>query len=179
MTEQLPYTVVRAFPRFDVRRYPARVLVQARADSASVRAGLASARTLRRYLHGGNAAGAVFDLTAPLLLEPDPGGLLDPKVATSQLVSIALATDADPADLPAPLEESVRLCAVPAHEAAALRFTGRFSTARLRAGGRDLLTEVRSCRLEPLGGVYYARVDPWWKPGPLGHTEALVRVTSA
>lgn len=189
MTEQLPYTVVRAFPRFDVRRYPARVLVQTRADSSSVRAGLARARLLRRYLGGENAAGAVIDVTAPLLVEPvgnpdsgglpDSTGLLDPMETTGQLVSLVVTTGTDPSVLPVPLEESVSLRAVPAHEAAVLRFAGGFSAARLRAGGTDLLTEVRSCRLEPLGGVYYARVDPWWKPGLLGHTEALVRVTSA
>lgn len=39
-----------------------------------------------------------------------------------------------------------------------------------------LLAAVRRAGLEPVGGVYFARFDPPWKPGFLKHNEALVAV---
>ena len=169
MTDQLPYTVVRAFPCFDVRRYPALVLVQVRIASVAPRAGLVGAGALHRYLGGDNATGAVFDVPAPLLYEVGESG---------PLVSLVLPTDTDPVVVPAPLDERVLIRARPAHEVAALGFTGRFSTPRLLAHGRELLAEVRSCRLEPVGSVSYARFDQGHRPGFLCHNEALVRVIS-
>jgi hypothetical protein len=171
MSEPLPYTVVRAFPCFDVRRYPARILVQVRVDSPVHRVGLAAARPVRRYLGGHNVSGTVVAAGAGLLYEPVG--------ESTSLLSIVLPTADDPAGVPAPRDDAVCIRTVPAHEAAVLRFAGRFSGPRLRAHGRELLAEVWRSRLEPLGGVYYARSEPVWTSGVFGHHEALVRVTSA
>ena len=181
MTEQLPYEVVRAFPRFDVRRYPACVLVQVRVGTDAARAAAVGFRQLHRYLSGVNETGTTFtgttldgtafDGTASLLQEP--AGEYE------QLVSVILPADTDPATVPPPLDESLRIRAVPVHEAAALRFGGGWSGKRLGKQGRVLLDQVSAVRLEPTGSVYFARLDPSWKPGFLTRNEALVRVTSA
>ncbi|MGY4857054.1 SOUL family heme-binding protein [Cryobacterium sp. AP23] len=171
MTEQLPYTVVRAFPRFDVRRYPACVLVQVRVDAGVARAAAVGARELHRFLSGGNQAEAAFRVTAPLLQEPTG--------ESQHLVSVALPPGTDPAAVPLPLDDSVRIRSVAAHEAAALRFGGGWTGKRLSEHSRELLAHVTAVRLEPSGGVYFARLDPPWKPGFLARHEALVRVISA
>jgi len=171
MTEQLPYEVVRAFPRFDVRRYPACVLVQVRVGTDAARAAAVGFRQLHRYLSGGNETGTTFDETLALLQEPAG--------EYQQLVSVILPADTDPATVPLPLDESLRIRAVPVHEAAALRFGGGWSGKRLGKQGRVLLDQVSAVRLEPTGSVYFARLDPSWKPGFLTRNEALVRVTSA
>ena len=171
MTEQLPYTVVRAFPSFDVRWYPACVLVQVRVETDIARAVAVGARPLFRYLSGENQAGTAFGVRAPLLQEPAG--------ECEQVVSIVLPTDSDPTAVPLPLDDAVRILAVPAHEAAALRFGGRWTGRRLRERGSELLAHVTSARLEPTGAVYFARLDSLWKPGLLARNEALVRVTSA
>ncbi|MCU1444857.1 heme-binding protein [Cryobacterium sp.] len=171
MTEQLPYTVVRAFPCFDVRHYPACVLVQVRVDTGVGRAAAAGARPLYRYLSGGNQAGTSFPVVGPLLQEPAG--------ERGHVVSVPLPPDNDPGTVPLPLDGAVRLRPVPAHEAAVLRFSGGWTGKRLLEHGRDLLEHVRASRLEPIGAVYFARLQPTWKPGLLARSEALVRVTSA
>jgi hypothetical protein len=171
MTEQPPYTVVRAFPRFDVRRYPACVLVQVRVNAGVARAAAIGARELQRYLSGGNQAEAAFALTAPLLQESAG--------ESQQLVSVALPPGTDPAAVPLPLDESVHIRSIAAHEVAALRFGGGWTGKRLSEHGRQLLAHVNAVRLEPSGTVYFARLDPPWKPGFLARHEALVRVMSA
>ena len=171
MNEHLPYTVVRAFPRFDVRRYPDCVLVQVHVDTGFTRAAAVGIRSLHRYLAGGDRSTTMVGLTPPVLQEPTG--------ESGQLVSLVLPVGTDPAVLPRPLDNAVHIRAVPAHEAAALRFGGGWSAERFLGRGRELLAEVRAFRLEPLGGVYFARLDPPWKPGVLSRNEALVRVTSA
>lgn len=170
MTEQLPYTVVRAFPRLDVRLYPACVLVQIRVESGLVRTRGPGTRGLYRYLSGRNTAGRNFGVTAPLFLEPVGEHV--------RLVSLALPGGTDPDTVPLPLDDAVSIRAVPAHEAAALRMGGGWTAQGLLDRGRVLLAEVHACRLEPVGEVYFARFDPPWKSAGLTRNEALVRVTS-
>ena len=171
MTEQLPYEVVRAFPRFDVRRYPACVLVQVRVGTDAARAAAVGFRQLHRYLSGGNETGTTFDETIALLQEP--AGEYE------QVVSVILPHGTDPEGVPLPLDDSMRIRALPVYEAAALRFGGGWTGKRLGKQGRTLLDHVSAVRLEPTGAVYFARLDASWKPGFLTRTEALVRVTSA
>lgn len=171
MTEQLPYTVVRAFPRLDVRHYPACLLVQVRVHTGVARAAATGARPLYRYLSGANQAGTRFDVVGPLLQEPAG--------ERAHVVSVLLPAPSDPAAVPLPLDDTVRLRTVPAHEAAVLRFGGAWTAKRLLERGRDLLVQVAASRLEPIGDVYFARPQPAWQPGFHVRAEALVRVTSA
>lgn len=170
MTQRQSYTVVRAFPGFDVRRYPDAVLARIRVDGNFARAARHAAGPLRRYLGGHNQTAATITTAGPVLQQRAG--------ESSHLISVILAV-ADPDDVPAPSDDSVLLSTLPAHEAAALSFTGGWTTARFTARGRELLAGVQSHGLEPLDAVYFGRFDPFWTPGLLKHNEALVRVTSA
>jgi len=170
MSEQLPYTVVRAFPHFDVRHYAGLILVQVRV-AGSPRERVLGRRSLSRYVSGSNQTGASFALTAPVLHEPVG--------ASEEVVSFVLPVGIDPASVPEPSEPSVRIRTVPEHEAAVLRFGGALTSQRAQERSAALLGHVRDFRLVPLGAVYFARFDLSWKPGFLARHEALVRVTSA
>lgn len=162
MTEQQRHTVVRAFPAFDVRRYPDSVCVQVQIDDDFAHAVHRGARLLRRYLAP----------ATPVLLERTG--------ESSYLVSVTLPdpeTAATAADDAVPV--AVRVREVPGHEAAVLRFTGGLSITRFTERGRDLLLNLRSGGLEPVGVVYFARYDLARRPGFLARNEALVWVTSA
>ena len=172
MTEQQRHTVVRAFPGFDVRRYPDRVLVQVHMDGDLAHAARHGARLLQRYLAGYTRSAGTSEPAAPVLLERTG--------ESGYLVGVALPNSEMP---PAPADDAmrvgVRLREVPGHEAAVLRFTGGLSIKSFTGRGRDLLLKLRAGGLEPVGAVYYARYDPSWKPGFLAQNEALVWVTSA
>lgn len=170
MTQWQSYTVVRAFPGFDVRRYPAAMLAQVRVDGTFARAARRAAGPLHRYLDGHNLAEVAVDAATAVLQERDG--------ASTHVVSVILGIT-DTGAVPAPSDASVQLSMRPAHEAAALRFTGGWSTTRFTARGRELLANVHSSGLEPLGAVYFARFNPFFTPGVLKRNEALVRVTSA
>ncbi|MEC5182866.1 hypothetical protein RCH12_000296 [Cryobacterium sp. MP_3.1] len=171
MTEQQQYTVVRAFPGFDVRRYPDCVLVQVQVDGDFTRAASRGFRPLQDYLDGNNQSATTIPMTPPVLHERAG--------ESAHLISFVLPGESDPDRAPLPLDERLRIIVLPAHEAAVLRFGGGWSTKRFTDHGRFLLGSLESADLLPDGPVYYARFDPPFRPGLRGRNEALVRVTSA
>lgn len=166
MTEHQPYTVVRRFDDFEVRRYEAHVLAQVdvRGDlDAGAGAGFGP---LFQYISGNNAQRQSIAMTAPVLQQPREVGV--------QTVSFVLPADLRESSVPAPRDPRVRTTAVAARTVAARRFGGSARTTRFTDQGRRLVAAVRAARLEPVGLVRYARFDPPWKPGFLRHNEALI-----
>jgi len=172
MTAEQPYTVVRAFPRFDVRRYPDCILVQAQITGDFAKAAGRGVRPLLDYLDGNNLTGLSIQVPAPVVLQ-------EPVGESSQLISIMLPGEWGPDRVPEPVDTTLRVLVVPAHEAAVLRFGGGWSTRRFTDRGRELLGSLPAADLLPDGPVYYARNGRHSRHGFLGRHEALVRVTSA
>jgi hypothetical protein len=171
MTEQQPYTVMRTLDQFEVRSYPAHMLVQ-----VNVRGGLdagagAGFGPLFQYISGANQSQQSFAMTAPVLQQRTG--------EQEQTVSFVLPAGMSAASAPAPSDPRVRTRAVAARVVAARRFGGSARAVRFADQGKQLITAVQAAGLEPIGEAYYARFDPPWMPGFLRHNEALVEVTAA
>jgi hypothetical protein len=171
MTEEQPYTVVRAHDGFEVRSYPSHVLVQVDVGDAFDAGASAGFGPLFQYISGANAARQSIAMTAPVLQQRTGEG--------RQTVSFVMPADMDAANAPAPRDPRVRTTAVGPRIVAARRFSGSSRGAHFREQGEKLLGAVRAAGLEPVGEVYYGRFDPPWKPGFLRHNEALVAITSS
>lgn len=142
MTEQQPYTLVRTYPHFELRRYPAHVVAEMQVRAAFGRADNAAFRHLFNYISGSNTAGQKLIMTAPVIqgsgspqklamtapvLEsgPQPGS-----DAPAEFV-VALVLPAGPtADTaPVPPDPELKIREVPGSLAAARRFSGSGSEA--------------------------------------------------
>jgi len=168
MTEQQPYNVVRTFEDFELRRYPDYALVQVDVAGDFGRAANAGFGPLFRYISGSNEAAARIPMTAPVLQET--------RSESSHTVSFVLPSGTDAGAVPLPAEARVSVRNVAAHLAAARKFSGAWSEARFAENGQALLKSVRREGLTPVGGLYYARYDPPWKPGFFKRNEALTVV---
>ena len=171
MTEQQPYDVVRTFEDFELRRYPAYVLVQVDVAGDFGRAANAGFGPLFRYISGSNEAAARIPMTAPVLQETQS--------ESSHTVSFVLPSGMDVASVPVPADAQVSVRNVATHLAAARKFSGAWSEARFAENGTTLLESVRREGLTPAGGLYFARYDPPWKPGFLKRNEALIVIADA
>jgi hypothetical protein len=175
MTEQQPYSVEQRFADFEVRRYPAYVLVQVEVAGDFVRAGNVAFGPLVSYISGNNTSGTRLAMTAPVLQEPataaTPG-------AQTHTVSFVLPAGVDPASIPVPTNSRVTTRAVPGHLAAARRFGGRWDEDRFEQFGAELLGAVQREGLVPAGTLYYARYDPPWKPWFARRNEALIALAA-
>lgn len=166
MTEQLPYTLLRDFGKFEVRRYPEHVLVQVtdQGDFGSV--GYRAFGPLFQFISGNNSASQSIAMTAPVLQEE--------VAANTHVVSFVMPKDMSADAIPAPKDARVATKPVAGFDAAVLSFSGSWNINRLHAKGAELQRAVAQAGLETKGNVLYARFNPPWMPPFLKRNEAMV-----
>jgi hypothetical protein len=154
-TPQQPYTVLATMGEFEVRHYP-------EALSASVvRSGGAyrdvannSFRSLAGYIFGGNAQGRQIAMTAPVHMEMG---------ADSSRMRFIMPEGLTMDSLPTPNDPGVKLERVPAETVAVLRFGGFAKDEAIAEHARELLAQLRTAGVEPMGPVRFLGYDPPWQ----------------
>ncbi len=169
MTEHQRYDVVQVHPDFEIRRYAEHVVAETRVTGSFEGVGNTSFMRLVRYIGGRNTAAEKLAMTAPVIQAEE-------ETAGSYVVSFVLPSDVDLQRAPEPTHPDVRLRSVPAHTAAALRFSGRWSRGRYEEHARRLLDALRKAGIEATGAPRFARFDPPWTPWFMRHNEVVVPV---
>jgi hypothetical protein len=168
MTEKLPYALISSGPGFEIRHYPAYVLVTVNERGDFESAGSRGFRPLFNYIAGVNANQQKIAMTAPVLQEP-----LSP---AEHAVSFVMPKDFSLESLPAPSAAGVTIVPVEEHYAAAIKFSGSWNSQRFASKGEELLTAVKQAGLATIGSLYWARFDPPFKPGFMKHNEVLIKI---
>jgi hypothetical protein len=168
MTQEQPYTVIRDYDTFELRHYPDYVLVQVRVQGDFMRAGSVAFGPLISYISGNNARGQKIAMTAPVLQETSAD--------ENHTVSFVLPEGMSIDSVPVPSNSRVTRKAVPAHNAAVMKFGGGWNSSRFQANATELLRDVSAKGLTAAGEPYFARFDPPWKPWFLKRNEVLVAV---
>lgn len=166
MTEQLPYTVVRDFGDFEVRRYPEHVLVQVTDQGDFTSVGYRAFGPLFQFISGNNSASQSIAMTAPVLQEE--------VAANTHVVSFVMPKELSPAAIPAPKDARVETRLVSGFDAAVMSFSGSWNVDRLHAKGVELERAAKKAGLETTGNVLYARFNPPWMPWFLKRNEVMV-----
>lgn len=168
MTEKLPYDLISSGLGFEIRHYPAYVLVTVNERGDFESAGSRGFRPLFNYIAGVNANQQKIAMTAPVLQQP-----LTP---AEHEVSFVMPKGFTLESLPAPSAAGVSIVPVDEHFAAAIKFTGSWNNQRFANKGEELLSAVKAAGIETIGSLYWARFDPPFKPGFLKHNEVLVKI---
>lgn len=166
MTEELPYTVLRDFGDFEVRRYPEHVLVQVTGHGDITSVGYRAFQPLFQFISGNNSSSQSIAMTAPVLQEE--------VAANTHVVSFVMPADMAAESTPAPMDARVATKPVAGFDAAVLSFSGSWNENRLREKGRELQRAVANVGLETTGNVLFARFNPPWMPWFLKRNEALI-----
>ena len=154
------YVIEQSDGVFEVRAYAAQVVAETRVEGPLEEAGNRGFRPLFRYISGANrsktkipmtapvgqeqSAGEKIAMTAPVGLEPAPPApgtaAAAPRSDGEWVVTFMMPSTYTLETLPEPADDSVRLRAIAAHRAAAVRYSGMWSQrgydehlARLRA----------------------------------------------
>jgi hypothetical protein len=170
MTERQPSELIRDYGTFELRRYPAHVLVEVESTGDFISAGSRAFRPLVSYISGKNAADQNIAMTAPVA-QSTIG-------VDRYLVTFVLPAGTDPATVPAPRDASVRVRNVEPYEAAVLGFSGGWSEKRYADAVAKLRAAITAEGLEPNGELIFARFDPPWKPGFLKYSEVIQPVAA-
>jgi hypothetical protein len=185
VTEHQPYDVVRATPDYELRRYPAHVVAETEAAAGFEAAGNAAFRPLVSYISGSNVAQTSLAMTAPVVQQRSTIDVSHERTVTDAVtpgryvVAFVLPADVDPDHAPVPTDTRVRVRAVPEENAAAVRFSGRWTESGYRSRVEALLAALDRDGLETAGPPRFARFDPPWTPWFLRHNEVVVPLTSA
>lgn len=185
MTEQQPYELVRRYPHFELRRYPAYVVAEVRVNESFGRAGNVAFRHLFNYISGGNTARQKLAMTAPVIQEPGPPeklamtapvlqtGPSGAVAAGEYVVAFVLPAGMTAETAPVPTDPEVKVRAVPGSLAAAVRFSGSGSAAGFGRRNQGLQAALTLAGLTPVGPPRFARFDPPFKPWFLRRNEVV------
>ncbi len=191
MTEQQPFELVRRYPHFELRRYPAHVVAEVRVQASFDRAGNAAFRHLFNYISGSNTASQKIAMTAPVLQgsgsQPDgssqkiamtapvlqSGPLTGRDASADFVVAFVLPAGMTAETAPVPSNPDVKIRAVPGSLAAAVRFSGSGSEASFARHNDGLQAALTLAGLTPVGTPRFARFDPPFKPWFLRHNEVV------
>ncbi|WDF33510.1 heme-binding protein [Arthrobacter agilis] len=188
MTEQQPYTVIDAYPGFELRAYPAHVVAEVDVDTAFDDAGNAAFRTLAAYIFGANTSQRKLAMTAPVTQEAatEPGeesealAMTSPvtqqKAATGFTVAFVLPADVTLDTAPVPDDGRVRVLEKPAATTAVVSFSGRGGSETFARRLMELRTALGKAAFTPVGEPRYARFDPPITPGLFRHNEVQLDV---
>jgi len=181
VTEQQLYEVVRQYPGFELRHYPAHLVADVEVHGSFQDAGNAGFRPLFDYIRGRNQTGQSVAMTAPVLQHRDND--TNPTVTTETspgryVVSFVMPDGSTRQSLPDPGDERVTLRPVPEQLAAATRYTGRWTPATYQQHLDRLRHAVLDAGLEPANPASFARYDPPWTPWFRRRNEVLLPVRS-
>ena len=181
MTEQQRYEVVRQYPGFELRHYPAHPVADVEVEGTFQEAGNAGFRPLFDYIRGQNQTGQSVAMTAPVLQHRDEDTLPTVTTETSPgryVVSFVMPDGSTRPSLPDPGDEQVTLRPVPEKLLTATRYTGRWTPATFQQHLDKLRQAVRDGGLEPTNPASFARHDLPWTPWFQRRNEVLLTVRS-
>ncbi len=185
MTEEQNYTVVEARDRIERRHYPPCVVADVTIQGPADKAGNMAFRPLVKYISGANRGSRKLAMTAPVLQQPEGEKLamtapvLQESVGQdSWVVSFVLPGAGTLADYPEPTDPRVRLRELPGHDAAAIRYSGRWTVGNVEKHTSALLSAVADAGWVTAGAPRWARYDPPWKPAFARRNEVIVPLAS-
>ena len=161
--------MVRTFPGFEVRRYPAHVVAEVELSGQFESAGNAAFRPLVSYISGRNQSGAKIAMTAPVIQEATED-------LTRHRVSFVMPAGSTVADLPVPSAATVSVHEVPEQMAAVSRYSGRWTLRAYQDHVEQLEQAIEAAGLTATGRPRYARFDPPWKPPFLRRNEVVIPI---
>lgn len=171
MTQQQEYWVVETLGDVEIREYAPCVLADVVVEGRADQVGNAAFRPLFGYISGGNAAAASLAMTAPVVQEPAGERLAmtapviqEPAEQGSWRVSFVLPDSRPIEAYPDPTDPRVALRAVPGETAAALRWSGRWTSGNVTRRTGELRAALDASGWEVVGEPRWARFDPPWKP---------------
>ena len=186
MTEQQRYTVVESRDGVERRHYPQCVVADVSISGPADKAGNMAFRPLVGYISGANRGSSKLAMTAPVLQEPHDATAAGSSMAMTApvqpesaghdawVVSFVLPGGGGLADYPTPTDPRVTLREVPAHDAAAIRYSGRWTESNVESYTARLMSAVERAGWAVAGQPRWARYDPPWKPAFARRNEIIV-----
>ena len=183
MTEQQEYRVMKVRGVVELREYAPWVVADVVASGSAEQAGSAAFRPLFEYISGANRGAEPLAMTAPVIQQPTSERLAmtapviqEAAGAGEWTVSFVLPAGRSLSEYPTPTNSRVSLRAVPGETAAAIRWSGRWTSSNIARRTQDLRQVMAEAGWQESGEPRWARFDPPWKPPFARRNEIVIPV---
>lgn len=184
--ENPPYQVIEEDGGFELRQYGTYIVAEVVLEGDYARTLSSGFRILADYIFGNNRQTAHIAMTAPVTGQPattaETIGMTAP--VTAQIhsadryrIAFMMPSQYSMDTLPEPVDRRIGFRVLPAHRAAALRFSGSLNEESGLKRWRELQLWMKDRRLQPAGLPIYANYSPPWIPPFFRRNEILVEVS--
>lgn len=170
MTETVPYEVTERDGEVEFRRYPPLVLATVRDDGDDH-----GFRYLFAYIQGENRARRDIPMTAPVITSREIP-MTAPVITAPGRMSFVMPPGIEPADVPEPTDDRVRIENVPAREIAVIRFSGHARSNDVNEVAARLLGALARAGVRTRGETFLMRYNAPMTPGFLRRNEVGIEV---
>jgi hypothetical protein len=170
MTDQIPYTVVKKIEDLEIRHYPEVIfaVVEDNADDSGF--GL-----LFQYISGENKTRRKIPMTAPVITsEKIP--MTAPVISRKNYMAFALPSAYTRDTVPVPTNPAVTIDVQPEKIMAVLRFSGRTSDTKDQKYLQELITTLKTHKIQRKGEPVLMRYNSPFTPGFLRRNEVAVEI---
>jgi hypothetical protein len=186
MTEQQEYLVVSSRGGVELRDYAPCVVADVSVAGSADQAASTAFRPLFNYISGANRTSSPIAMTAPVLQQSASERLAmtapviqEPAGSAQWTVSFVLPGSRALSEYPVPTDSRVTLRALPAERAAALRWSGRWTSGNVSRRTAELRQVIAEEGWTISGEARWARFDPPWKPPFARRNEIVIPVLAA
>jgi len=182
--EEAKYTVIKQQDKLEIREYAPAIVAEVIVNDDFEDASGAAFRTLFNYISGDNTGRSKIAMTSPVSQKPEPEkiAMTSPVGQTKSdqgwAVSFMMPASYTMETIPLPDDPSVVLREVPAHRAAAIRYSGTWSEKAYTKQLALLLDWMKTENLEAAGEPVWARYNAPFTPWFMRRNEILISVDS-
>jgi DNA gyrase inhibitor GyrI len=181
------YKVLKEDGKVQVREYEPYIMAQVRGSSDFDGALYSSFMRLFNYISGKNTNRSKLRMTVPVTEEqvtasekiPMTAPVTSEKTGDNYMVSFIMPEGYTLDTLPVPDDRGITFLQVPAHRAAAIRFSGRMSQGLADKKIRELNEWMEKNGIAPESNYLMAQYNPPWIPGFMRRNEIIVSIKNA
>jgi len=180
--EEAKYTVSIKNEGLEIRQYEAAIIAEVIVNDSFEKASNVAFRKLFKYISGSNSSRSEIAMTAPVIQEPKAEKIamtapVGQRAAEQGFaVSFMMPASYTMETIPLPVDASVVIREIPAHRAAAIRYSGTWSEKKYEKHLVLLQNWIEQNNLESTGQPLWARYNAPFIPWFMRRNEILIPV---
>lgn len=181
MTETLKYSVLKKEKEIELRQVSEHIIAEVSIDEKNYKKAIERGfNILAGYIFGNNIARQKIEMTSPVhATQSQRIAMTTPVTVTGKdafQVSFIMPAEYTLETLPIPNDDRIHIALIPAHQMAAIRFSGYFNQENIRINKERLTLWLEKQGLETEGDFIVAGYNPPWIPGFLARNEVLIKI---
>jgi hypothetical protein len=173
MTETIHYDVLKKLDRIEIRQYPTVVFAIVKNHDEDSSFGL-----LFRYITGENKTKSRIAMTTPVIIS-EKIKMTAPVITRKNYMAFAVPSTYTVETVPIPVNPEIKIEGQPKKHMAAIRFSGRTTAARVQKYIQELITVLKTHKIQMKNEPVLMRYNSPFIPGFLRRNEIGVEITES